>query len=114
MIQAATAFVSTLKKAAERSSRETPRKGSSICNLCGCGVEEFTADKGCFSSRSRLYRLLTCAASKLDGQPSLRDALSETFTADPGIVQNIKINIVSLQRIQTVTEKHIYRNMRND
>lgn len=114
MIQAATAFVSTLKKAAERSSEKHPEKGAAFVTCVGVGWRNSLLTKGCFSSRSRLYRLLTCAASRLDGQPSLRDALSETFTADPGIVQNIKINIVSLQRTQTVTEKHIYRNMRND
>lgn len=89
---------STLKEAAEHSSRDTPGKWGSIQNLCvGVAGRSSLLTKGCFS-------LLTCAASKLDGQCSVGDALTETFTADTRIVQNIKINIVSLQQTQTVTE----------
>lgn len=90
----------TPKEAAECSYREHPGNGQ---HLCGCGVGDSTADKET-PFFQKPAELLTGAVSKLDGQRSVGDTLTEAFAADAGIVQNININIVSLQQKQTVTE----------
>lgn len=103
--QAATVFVRGVpSKRQQNAAPENTQKYPVFVTCVGVGWRNSLLTKGCFSSRSRLYWLLTCAASKLDGQLSLGDALTETFIENTGIVQNIKINIVSLQQIQTVTE----------